>query len=117
MFVSKEYKRDMDNTIKELWQRIHDLEDERDMFVQSVHSCIDTPEKQWRCNHKNFEVMWHTFAAAKPWSFSVVEYQTKQCKDCGLETKYETEEEAIADKQILLDRQIAELKEQKKNLK
>jgi hypothetical protein len=87
---------------------------------------VDTLTRQMKCKCENYEVLSEgvysssgEFVDGRLWwvggDWRIV--YSKKCLDCGWTTTYDTEEEALADKQELLDKQIDALKEQKKALK
>ena len=119
MLVSKKDFISLCNSVSELASRHNTSRD----LIDTLYCKVGVLEKQLKCKHENFDVLeCHNSWIVKlsGWVCStedtVETLYKKTCKACGFETYYDTEEEALADKQILLDRQIDALKEQKKSL-
>lgn len=83
---------------------------------------IDTLTKQIKCKCENYEVMASCRGTEWVWGGRHIDnvlavHYNKVCKDCGWTTTYDTEKEALADKESLLQKQVKGLQSQIKQLK
>jgi spore maturation protein CgeB len=83
---------------------------------------VDTLTKQMKCKCENYEVMASCRDTEWTWSGVYIDnvlaaHYNKVCKDCGFTFTYDTEEEALADKESLLQKQVKGLQGKIKQLK
>jgi hypothetical protein len=83
---------------------------------------VDTLTKQMRCSCENYEVMASCRGTEWTWCGVHIDnvlavHYNKHCLDCGWTTTYDTEGEALADKESLLQKQVKGLQGQIKQLK
>jgi chaperonin cofactor prefoldin len=119
MWVSR---KEFDELRNELVQAHNDFVKLYDEGYDKLESKIDTLTKQMKCSCENYEVMVSCRGAEWIWSGKHVDnvlavHYNKVCKDCGFTFTYDTEGEALADKESLLQKQVKGLQGQIKQLK